>query len=105
MSNAQKAIVDLRTYTIRRGGMPLFVRLAETHVCPVMLRHIGAPLAFFGFNSVHDLPYPQRNSLRLWIDIQHDRHQVGVSHVFSLPGLARGRAMGSFEQVMRGYER
>ena len=61
MSNAQKAIVDLRTYTIRRGGMPLFVRLAETHVCPVMLRHVGAPLAYY----VTDIG-PQDEVTHLW---------------------------------------
>jgi hypothetical protein len=27
--------------------MPLFLRLSETHVLPVMLRHVGAPLAYY----------------------------------------------------------
>jgi len=61
MSRAHKPVVDLRTYRIRRGGMPLFLRLAETIVLPVMLRHIGPPLAYY----VTDIG-PQDEVMHLW---------------------------------------
>lgn len=47
MSNAAKPVVDLRTYKIRPGGMPLFLHLTQTQVLPVMLRHVGLPLAYY----------------------------------------------------------
>jgi hypothetical protein len=57
----QKAIVDLRIYTMRQGGVPEFLRLAKEIVVPVQLRHIGPPVAYY----VTEIG-PQQEVMHLW---------------------------------------
>ena len=57
----EKAIVDLRIYTMRPGGIPEFLRLARSIVLPVQLRHIGPPIAYY----VTDIG-PQEEVIHLW---------------------------------------
>ncbi|MDR6478868.1 hypothetical protein J2778_006375 [Paraburkholderia graminis] len=57
----RKAIVDLRIYTMRQGGVPEFLRLAKEIVVPVQLRHIGPPVAYY----VTEIG-PQQEVMHLW---------------------------------------
>ncbi len=110
MTDSPKPVVDLRTYRIRRGGMPLFLRLSQTHVFPVMQRHVGAPLGYYvtvigaqdevthlwGYDSVGDMETRRlaRNQDPEWpryavdsrdlIDVQETR----VVRRLALPSLA-----------------
>jgi hypothetical protein len=61
MSPTSKPVVDLRIYKMRRGGVPRFLELTDTMVIPVMLRHVGPPLAYF----VTDIG-PQDEVIHLW---------------------------------------
>jgi hypothetical protein len=60
-SVARKPLVDFRVYTIRRRGMPEFLRISETLAMPVQLRHIGPPLAYY----VTEIG-PQNQVIHLW---------------------------------------
>lgn len=42
-----KAIVDHRTYTIRPRCMAAFIEAFDTLAMPILLRHLGPPLAFY----------------------------------------------------------
>lgn len=42
-----KAIVDHRTYTIRPRCMPAFLAAFDQLAMPILLRHLGPPLAFY----------------------------------------------------------
>ncbi|GGU73586.1 NIPSNAP family protein [Pseudomonas laurentiana] len=42
-----KAIVDHRIYTIRPRGMAEFIEVFDRLAMPVLLKHLGAPLAFY----------------------------------------------------------
>ncbi len=42
-----KAIVDHRIYTIKPRGMAEFIEVFERLAMPVLLKHLGAPLAFY----------------------------------------------------------
>ena|SRR5277367_4441175 len=70
---ADKAVVDLRIYTIRPRGMPKYLKLFEELALPVALKHFGPPLGFYvtqigplnqvvhlwGFESLADLEQRQ----------------------------------------------
>lgn len=61
MSITTKPVVDFRTYTMRRGGVPLFLQLTQKHVLPVHARHIGQPLGYFATDIG-----PQDEVMHLW---------------------------------------
>ncbi|MNE13057.1 hypothetical protein D3C80_1058830 [compost metagenome] len=42
-----KPIVDHRIYTIKPRGMAEFLEIFDRLAMPVLLRHLGAPLAFY----------------------------------------------------------
>ena len=44
---AEKAVIDLRIYTIRPRGMPEYLKLFEELALPVALRHLGEPLGYY----------------------------------------------------------
>jgi hypothetical protein len=70
---ADKAVVDLRIYTIRPRAMPKYLKLFEELALPVALKHFGPPLGFYvtqigplnqvvhlwGFESLADLEHRQ----------------------------------------------
>jgi hypothetical protein len=43
----EKAIVDLRTYTIRPRGMAEFLDVFDRLAMPIQLKHLGPPLGFY----------------------------------------------------------
>ncbi|HDS1820357.1 TPA: NIPSNAP family protein [Pseudomonas putida] len=42
-----KPVVDHRVYTIRPRGMAAFLEAFDQLAMPILLRHLGAPLAFY----------------------------------------------------------
>lgn len=42
-----KPVVDHRIYTIRPRGMAAFLEAFDQLAMPILLRHLGAPLAFY----------------------------------------------------------
>ena len=42
-----KPVVDLRIYTIRRRGMPQYLKLFEELALPLALKYLGEPLGYY----------------------------------------------------------
>jgi hypothetical protein len=92
-----KPVVDIRTYTIRRG-VAEFLRLYEELALPIAIKHWGPPVAFYvvseigplnqvshlwEFESLADLELPRRNCGRSGVqeisgcNRRHDRRAGG----------------------------
>lgn len=54
MNLAEKAVLDLRIYTIRPRKMAAFLEVFDRLGMPVQLRHLGAPLGLY-VNTVGDI--------------------------------------------------
>lgn len=48
-------IVDHRTYTLRPGMLPEYVRLYETIGYPIQARHLGRPLGWYTSSDIGQL--------------------------------------------------
>jgi len=71
-----KAVVDHRIYTIRPRCMAAFIEAFDQLAMPILLRHLGTPLAFYassigplnqvvhlwGYDSLHD--FEKRSAAR-----------------------------------------
>jgi hypothetical protein len=44
---SDKAIVNMRTYTVRLRGIPEYLRLFEELGLPIQVRHLGPPVGFY----------------------------------------------------------